>query len=116
MASSKSTLRGLDAHEKPPEGLRLLFKKLQKSSSSSLEKDPEILDLTSHQIDNDSRIRTVASLKVQNIRPVFHQFVKDSGIADFLHVSERAAVQRLDILEATDVPGGRHSQLMQFTG
>lgn len=104
MASIKAALQDLDPYEKPPESLRLLFKKLQKSSVS--EEDADILDFSAGQANHGESVRTVGAMEAQDIRSVFNQFIDASEIADSFPTSERTTVRDSLIFEATDVPGG----------
>jgi hypothetical protein len=44
-------IKGLDAHERPPESIRQAFKKYRKLEPSDIDSDPGILDL--HELDAD---------------------------------------------------------------
>ncbi|KAL9625067.1 MAG: hypothetical protein Q9160_000796 [Pyrenula sp. 1 TL-2023] len=69
------TLRRLDAHEKPPEALRLIFKRLQRSTISDLESDTDILLPETYQTEDDSLL-IIPSLLTPEIQTVLlHQLL-----------------------------------------
>lgn len=97
--------RSLDAHEKPPEPLRLTFKRLQRSTISDLQSDTEILRPKAHQIEDDSKVRVRGFIAPETLSPIFNKFIDASSIANSFPTSQRLVPRECRILEATEVPG-----------
>lgn len=71
-------MHGIHAHTKPPESVRLLFKKLQKSSLEDIESDDSILSLPiGLELEHDG-MRLVKELEAHDLQRSFRDFLQSS--------------------------------------
>lgn len=68
----------LHAHAKPPEPLRLLFKKLQKSSLQDIELDDSILTPPTGRALECNGMRLVKCMKAHDLQRAFRDFLEHS--------------------------------------
>lgn len=96
MASPKS----LDAHERPPEDIRNIYKKYQKMKKELLALDPDITDISSG--DQVDALREVRHIKLQELRPTFRVFNVSSAAND---LDDQKSESTIRVYEHPDVPG-----------
>jgi hypothetical protein len=69
-------IKGLNAHDRPPERIRNAYKKYQKYQASEVDNDPHIIDL--EKLDRDhlpSSITQSGSMSSKDLRRAFDEFV-----------------------------------------
>lgn len=90
----------LDAHARPPDNLRVLFKKWQKKPAEALNSDIDIID--TDLISNDGRLleRNVSDNDLQRAKAACRDFLPCAISVDTL--------QTLRCFEVKSLPGGHH--------
>ncbi|OJD36600.1 alkylated dna repair protein [Diplodia corticola] len=92
----------LDAHERPPEHIRNVYKKYQKLRGNALNNDPELLDLRDgNAVD---QLRVVRSLAPADLRSAFQNFAATEGSDSFT-----LADTPLPVYEHRHMPGRRNT-------
>lgn len=70
-------IKGLDAHDRPPEAVRLCFKKYSRLPLSEIDNDPGILDLQGVDPDNLPPSLTISQyMSSQELRLAFDDFIR----------------------------------------
>jgi hypothetical protein len=73
-----TSVHGIHAHTRPPESVRLLFKRLQKSRLEDIESDDSILSLPiGLELEHDG-MRLVKELETHDLQRSFHDFLQCS--------------------------------------
>lgn len=79
-------IKGLNAHDRPPEAVRQSYKKYTKCSLSDIDHDPEILDLQRLDPDQLPTSITVSQyMSSQDLRLAFDDFICGSHASDKEH-------------------------------
>jgi hypothetical protein len=73
-----ASVHGLHAHTKPPEPLRVLFKRLQKGSVKDIELDPNVLSLPAGVGIKCEGLRLAKYLEAHDLEHCFRDFLRDS--------------------------------------
>jgi hypothetical protein len=77
-----ASAHGLHAHTRPPEPLRILFKRLQKSSIKDIELDPNVLSLPAGVGTKCEGLRLAKYLEARDLQHCFRDFLQHSKEAD----------------------------------
>lgn len=75
-----SQIRGLSAHDRPPESVRQQYKKYVKMPLSDIDLDPNIVDI--HKLDPESPpdgITVAGLMSSEDLYPAFGQFLKENS-------------------------------------
>ncbi|RDW93711.1 oxidoreductase, 2OG-Fe(II) oxygenase family [Aspergillus mulundensis] len=76
-------ITSLNAHEAPPDAVRLRYKQYSKATPSEVEADTSIVDLQSLSPDNlSSGMVLVRSISVEDLQPAFGEFIRTSAAHD----------------------------------
>ena len=73
-----ASAHGLHAHTRPPEPLRILFKRLQKSSIKDIEVDPNVLSLPAGVGTKCEGLRLAKYLEARDLQHCFRDFLQHS--------------------------------------
>lgn len=77
-------IKGLSAYDRPPDPVRICYKKYSKIALSEVDNDPDILDL--QRLDRDqlpNGVTVAKSMSSQDLRLAFDDFIRGShAIAD----------------------------------
>jgi hypothetical protein len=73
-----AAIHGLCAHTRPPEGMRVLFKRLRKSSLQDIASDSSILNSSVGLESRRTGMRLVKSLEAHNLERTFRDFLQTS--------------------------------------
>lgn len=98
-------IRGLNAHDRPPEIIRQQYKKYVKMPLSEVELDPGIIDPRA--LDPDflpGEISLVGTMSSKDLRLAFDQFIKGTT-TDAAHSGKGRLVEDLPIFSHKAVPG-----------
>lgn len=91
----------LDPHERPPEGIRSIYKQYQKMKPHELEQDDKIIDLTGDlPAPLQSQIRVVAEWRREDVTAAFRAFGGE-GACDL----DCDATSSVSVYEHEDMPG-----------
>jgi hypothetical protein len=91
----------LDPHERPPEGIRRVYKEYQKMKPHDLERDGNILDLSDDlPASLQDRVRVVAEWRREDVLTAFRAF-SGEGARDL----DSAATSSVSVYEHEDMPG-----------
>lgn len=90
----------LDAHTRPPDGLRLAFKKWQKSSQASLTSSPNLIDTISLSGDDRLKEELVSDHDVLRFEDACRVFVADK--------TSPVSRSKIQCFEIKTLPGGPH--------
>lgn len=75
-----ATIKGLNAHDRPPEKVRDVYKKYQKIKLPEIDHDEDIIDLEKLDVDNlPSPFAISGFLDSKELRLVFDEFVGRTG-------------------------------------
>lgn len=96
-----------DAHTRPADGLRALFKRWQKSSLDALEACSEILDTTSTLADDRLCEHQISAGEVQRIVEACRVFIAAEASSDFVLPTR--------FFEIKSLPGGRQRSWTRCT-
>lgn len=94
-------IKGLNAHDRPPEAVRQCFKKYSRIQLSEIDHDPDILDL--REVDPDclpSSITLSHYMSSQGLRTAFEDFVRGNH-----------AINMRDALLGEDIPVFTHNAI-----
>ncbi|KAH9876428.1 hypothetical protein J1614_003559 [Plenodomus biglobosus] len=96
-------MQHLDPHQRPPEGIKAVYKKYQKMKSKELNQDQDIVDIPQvGQLPPDSKIRVVREIETDTLHAAFKAFAGDDASPPIGHVQDLAAVH---VYEHQDMPG-----------
>jgi hypothetical protein len=88
----------LDPFERPPEGIRNVYKKYQKMKVEDLEKDTDIIDIESDASKfRDGHTRTVKILQQDNLRSAFEKYIEPGAL--------ETPITPRPVYEHIDMPG-----------
>ncbi|KAF2279752.1 oxidoreductase domain-containing protein [Westerdykella ornata] len=96
-------MESLDPHQRPPDGIRNVYKKYQKMKSTQLDGDADIVDPERDILrEENTKVRTVREINPQQLRGAFRKFVDvEVDIPDApIPVYEHADMPGLHILPA----------------
>jgi alkylated DNA repair protein alkB family protein 1 len=96
-------MQHLDPHQRPPEGIRTVYKKYQKIASGDLERDLDIVDL----IENpgtalSNKLHVVRRIKAEDVAQAFGTFAGGNSGGEFQHQASPASTA---VYEHDDMPG-----------
>jgi hypothetical protein len=78
-----SRIKDLNAHEAPPEAIRLRYKHYHKASLPDINADPAIVDLQALNVDNlPDGISLLRQIRIDDLQPAFTKFFEQSTRAD----------------------------------
>ena len=83
LVDTMASVHGLDAHTRPPEPLRILFKRLQKSSMKDIELDQNVLSLPAGVGTKCEGLRLAKYLEAHDLQHCFSDFLshsKEAGV------------------------------------
>ena len=81
-------ITNLNAHEAPPESVRLRYKQYQKTSVSEIDADASIVDLQALDLDNlPSSMTLVRRISTEGLQPAFDKFAAARGRTEELQRS-----------------------------
>jgi alkylated DNA repair protein alkB family protein 1 len=93
----------LDPHQRPPEGVRSVYKRYQKMKPQDLHADSDIVDPVQHtHAGLASKLRVVKDTGTEQLSQAFRTFVGDDASKDFDHLEPSAG---LAAYEHHDMPG-----------
>ncbi|KAF2760232.1 oxidoreductase [Pseudovirgaria hyperparasitica] len=102
-------LSGLDAHQKPPEDIRLVYKSYQKMKVAALDWDENLLDFKRElSKTHKSKVKVLHTLDYEHLQGIFQQFT-----GEVVDVSNRACEKKatipasIPVYEHDDCPGLR---------
>ena len=96
-------MHSLDPHERPPESIRNVYKKYQKMKLPELNKDQDIVDLSSNMsASSNSKMRVVREYVVEDLTAIFQAFAGEEGAADLGDMNIPASIP---VYEHEDMPG-----------
>ena len=94
----------LDPHERPPDGIRNVYKKYQKMALQQLNEDPGIIDMSSHATaSSNSKVHVVKQHATEQLTATFRAFAGQELVAQDLDLPSSTAVY-----EHEDMPGRIH--------
>lgn len=96
-------MNNMDPHQRPPDGIRSVYKQYQKMQPGQLDLDPGIVHLSGESPpDRDGKMRIVKHLDQARLTASFRAF---TGGRD-LHTDDGAVQGKLAVYEHEDMPGG----------
>jgi alkylated DNA repair protein alkB family protein 1 len=99
----------LDPHERPPDGIRNVYKKYQKMKLKDIDLDENIIDLTSDtSTSSDPKVRVVKLYTGEDLNAIFRSFAGEALQAADLPRST-------PVYEHSDMPGRKHPNLPNTT-
>lgn len=94
-------MQPLDPHQRPPEGIRNIYKKYQKGKSGHLDQDQDIVDLSNDlQQSSSSKVRVVRCLDNDALANTFRAFAGEDA-----HLQGCAPATSIPVYEHEDMPG-----------
>lgn len=91
----------LDPHQRPPDGIRSVYKKYQKMKPHQLNLDAEIVDLSEGSLpDRDGKVRIVKEVDAARLTASCRAFTGGD-----VHMGDSAVQGRLAVYEHEDMPG-----------
>ena len=104
-------MQSLDPHQRPPDGIRAVYKKYQKMKPAELDADINILDLRpdSHTA-LPEKVHVVKELQIQDLNDTFRTFIGENAGLEGQFDSSSSTIA---VYEHDDMPGKppRESQL-----
>lgn len=95
----------LDAHQRPPESIKAVYKKYQKMKLKELEQDTEIINLA-HGEDSplpaNSKMRVVRSIPKEQVRAAFQAL---AGTVEHAQDDDLKDLSDINVYEHEDMPG-----------
>jgi hypothetical protein len=85
-----ASVHGLHAHTRPPEPLRILFKRLRKSSIKDIELDPNVLNVPAEVGTKCEGLRLAKYLEAHDLQHCFRDFLRHSKEAGVPSLSPTA--------------------------
>jgi hypothetical protein len=102
VVSAHKGMETLDPHQRPPDGIRNVYKKYQKLKSTDLDQDSEILDLESLvSVEQDGNLEIVKHLDARHLTDIFNKFT-DSKQCSVTSVSS------MPVYEHKEMPGKKY--------
>jgi len=96
-------MQHLDPHQRPPEGIRNVYKKYQKMKPKDLEEDQNIVDLTVVQQDAlPEKVRVIKNLEIDQLKDAFRTFAGNNASDQLQH---RHFEPSIAFYEHEDMPG-----------
>ena len=99
-----ASFSGLEARTRPPEPMRVLFKKYLKCTLEDIHRDHDVLCFASNVEEVPSRIDQMASLKATDLQQYFGDFMSNSATA-FPLSSDPLVSRDASIYEVKALPG-----------
>ncbi|KAF2847511.1 oxidoreductase domain-containing protein [Plenodomus tracheiphilus IPT5] len=95
-------MEGLDPHQRPPVGIKAVYKKYQKMKLKELDQDSDIVDLPQDgELPSNSKIRVVRQIQREELRTAFQAFAGDDA-PPFEDVDQLSTIR---VYEHEDMPG-----------
>jgi alkylated DNA repair protein alkB family protein 1 len=96
-------MQHLDPHQRPPEGIRAVYKKYQKMGFSDLEHDVDIIDLPGTPgMALPTKLHVARRIKTEDLAQAFQKFAGGSARESFQHQTSLASIA---VYEHDDMPG-----------
>ena len=102
-------MHDLDPHERPPDGIRNVYKKYQKMKLNALNNDPDIIDLASHDASastTSTKVHVVKEYATKDLTAIFQAFAGQDVALDVITIPDSVPVYEHD-----DMPGREHLHL-----
>ncbi|KAF5854186.1 hypothetical protein GGP41_006948 [Bipolaris sorokiniana] len=96
-------MHDLDPHERPPDGIRNVYKKYQKMKLNALNNDPDIIDLASHDASastTSTKVHVVKEYATKDLTAIFQAFAGQDVALDVITIPDSVPVYEHD-----DMPG-----------
>ncbi|ENH99190.1 hypothetical protein COCC4DRAFT_66729 [Bipolaris maydis ATCC 48331] len=96
-------MHDLDPHERPPDGIRNVYKKYQKMKLDALNNDPDIVDLASHDASastTNTKVHVVKEYATKDLTAIFQAFAGQGVALDDMTIPDSVPVYEHD-----DMPG-----------
>jgi hypothetical protein len=94
----------LDPHERPPDGIRNVYKKYQKMKLNDLDLDGDIIDLSNDASASSSgRVRVVREYTAEDLTAIFQAFAGEDGV----ELQDTDIPRSIPVYEHEDMPGRR---------
>lgn len=96
-------MQGLDPHQRPPDTIRVVYKKYQKIKAKDLDTDPDLIDLPQTSKDRlPQGVRVVRELEATGLAETFRVFAgADAKASD----QPQDPASKIPIYEHEDMPG-----------
>lgn len=96
-------MQSLDPHQRPPDGIRAVYKKYQKMKPAELDNDPDILDLKpdSHTA-LPAKVHVAKELQIEHLRNTFWTFTGDDPGSE---AQLGTSAKPMAVYEHEDMPG-----------
>ena len=92
----------LDPHERPPDGIRNVYKKYQKMGLEQLNQDTEIIDMSSQETASlNNKVRVVKQHEAEQLTATFRAFAGQDMVA-----LDPDLPSSMPVYEHEDMPGG----------
>lgn len=92
----------LDPHERPPDGIRNVYKKYQKMGLAQLHQDTEIIDISSQETASlNNKVRVVEQHEAEQLTATFRAFAGQDMVA-----LDPDLPSSMPVYEHEDMPGG----------
>ena len=96
-------MQHLDPHQRPPEGIRNVYKKYQKMKPKDLEEDQNIVDLTVVQQDAlPEKVRVIKNLEIDQLKDAFRTFAGNNASDQLQHLHFEPSIA---VYDHEDMPG-----------
>ena len=93
----------LDPHERPPDGIRNVYKKYQKTKLNDLDLDGDIIDLSSDaSASSNSKVRVVKRYTAEDLTVIFRSF---AGEDEEPELQDMDMPRSIPVYEHEDMPG-----------
>lgn len=97
------SMHHLDPHERPPDGIRNVYKKYQKMKLDALNHDQDIIDLSGEDAvgtATNSKIHLVKEYSAKDLDPVFRNFAGQD-----VNLEDMGIPASVPVFEHSDMPG-----------
>jgi hypothetical protein len=111
LATQTITMQHLDPHERPPDGIRNVYKKYQKMTPKELDCDADIVDLTDYSVALPSKVRLIEHVGAKDLEAAFRIFAGSDAEGELRNLD---AVRAVPIYEYEDLPGRSLHLMSQF--
>lgn len=106
-------MQGLDPYQRPPDAIRLVYKKYQKMKAKDLDTDAGLIDLTQTSQDCLPKgVRVVRELDMTELTDTFHAF---AGVDVNTNDQFQENAFEIPIYEHEDVPGKNPRNITSLT-
>jgi alkylated DNA repair protein alkB family protein 1 len=105
-------MQHLDPHERPPDGIRNVYKKYQKMKPKELEKDEDIVDLANDDAALPEKVRIVRELDIKTLSSAFRAF---AGTETDDKLFDQLPTAPIAVYEHDDMPGNTLSCSIRYT-